>query len=319
MNWFLMALSAILGGVATWFWSVRKVHRKVPVYEAGAKPTPATFVGAAAAPAPVAVEEPAVTQEAEATDTPPVEAPAAATLISPTPVPATEDSPVLPGIDVPAATDNPHGWTIKGNGDSGLYHTVKSPYYKRTKAEAWFETEADAEAAGFVRWDRRAKKSAEPVAVVSVPEGPYGPGSAAAGADGSGPAGWTIKGNADSMLFHTLASPYYKRTKAEAGFETEDAAEAAGFTRWDRREKKAAEPVAVVVPDGPYGPGSAAPAPDGSGPDGWTVKGNADSGLYHALASPYYSRTKAEVWFQTEEAAAAAGFARWDSRRKKKA
>jgi hypothetical protein len=64
---------------------------------------------------------------------------------------------------------------------------------------------------------------------------PFGPASAAAGADGSGPDGWTIKGNADSGLYHLPASPSWKRMHAEVGFETEEAAEAAGFKRWDWR------------------------------------------------------------------------------------
>lgn len=43
-------------------------------------------------------------------------------------------------------------------------------------------------------------------------------------------------------------------------------------------------------------------------PAGFDIKGNADSGKYHTPASPYYGRTKAEVWFDTTEAAEAAGF-----------
>jgi hypothetical protein len=62
----------------------------------------------------------------------------------------------------------------------------------------------------------------------------------------------------------------------------------------------------------PYGPGSAAPLIDGSGPVGFTIKGNADSMLYHTTESPYYERTKAEVWFRTEADATRAGFGRWD-------
>lgn len=68
-------------------------------------------------------------------------------------------------------------------------------------------------------------------------------------------------------------------------------------------------------PARPFGPASAAPAADGSGPDGWSVKGNADSGLYHTPASPSWKRMKAEAWFESEGAAEAAGFTRWDWRR----
>lgn len=68
-------------------------------------------------------------------------------------------------------------------------------------------------------------------------------------------------------------------------------------------------------PSHPFGPGSAAPRPDGSGPTGWSIKGNADSGLYHTTSSPSWRRLRAEAWFETVEAAEAAGFTRWDWRR----
>lgn len=58
-----------------------------------------------------------------------------------------------------------------------------------------------------------------------------------------------------------------------------------------------------------HGPDSHAPLEDGSQPEGHPVKGNADSMLYHTPESPFYGRTKAEVWFTTAEAAEAAGFA----------
>lgn len=76
------------------------------------------------------------------------------------------------------------------------------------------------------------------------------------------------------------------------------------------------ETAAPAVPEpGPYGESSAAPATDGSGPQGWEVKGNADSMLYHTPDSPYYGRTKPEVWFADEATAAAAGFLRWDHKK----
>jgi hypothetical protein len=64
--------------------------------------------------------------------------------------------------------------------------------------------------------------------------------------------------------------------------------------------------------DNRYGPGSAAPLPDGSAPGPeYTIKGNAGSMLFHRPDSPYYARTKAEVWFQTATDARAAGFTEW--------
>jgi len=43
------------------------------------------------------------------------------------------------------------------------------------------------------------------------------------------PAGYDIKGNADSMKFHTPESQWYEATKAEVWFNSAEAAEAAGF------------------------------------------------------------------------------------------
>lgn len=56
--------------------------------------------------------------------------------------------------------------------------------------------------------------------------------------------------------------------------------------------------------------GAVMPDADGSGPDTHPIKGNADSMLYHTPDSRYYKVTKAEVWFDTEENAEAAGFAK---------
>jgi len=67
-----------------------------------------------------------------------------------------------------------------------------------------------------------------------VEEPPYGEGSlrlAVASADA--PSGYTIKGNEDSMLYHSAESPTYKRTIAEVWFRDVETAEAAGFNRWD--------------------------------------------------------------------------------------
>lgn len=52
-------------------------------------------------------------------------------------------------------------------------------------------------------------------------------------ADGSAPGPeYTIKGNADSMLFHAPTSPSYQLTRAEVWFRDADEARAAGFTEW---------------------------------------------------------------------------------------
>jgi large subunit ribosomal protein L22 len=64
----------------------------------------------------------------------------------------------------------------------------------------------------------------------------------------------------------------------------------------------------AAVADAPYGEGSHAPLPGDAMPDGFEIKGNADSMKYHLPGTRYYAATIAEVWFATAEAAEAAGF-----------
>jgi len=54
-----------------------------------------------------------------------------------------------------------------------------------------------------------------------------------------------------------------------------------------------------------YGPGSYR---GDTPPEGYDIKGNEDSMKFHAPDSPWYGRTIAEVWFDSAEAAEAAGF-----------
>jgi large subunit ribosomal protein L17 len=60
--------------------------------------------------------------------------------------------------------------------------------------------------------------------------------------------------------------------------------------------------------DAPYGPGSHAVIEDDSQPEGFPIKGDEGSKLYHTPDSPAYEEAVAEVWFATEQDAQAAGF-----------
>jgi large subunit ribosomal protein L4 len=74
----------------------------------------------------------------------------------------------------------------------------------------------------------------------------------------------------------------------------------------------------VAETEAPYGADSHAALDDGEQPDGFPIKGNASSKLYHVPGSAFYDRTVAEVWFRDAEAAEAAGFALPPSQRAKK-
>ncbi|OZM74902.1 50S ribosomal protein L17 [Amycolatopsis antarctica] len=96
-------------------------------------------------------------------------------------------------------------------------------------------------------------------------------------------------------------------------------AEAARKTKFAKDAPKAEAPKAEEAPADTadateadagisFGEGSHAALEDGSQPDGFPIKGNASSKLYHVPGSSHYDRTVAEVWFASAEAAEAAGF-----------
>lgn len=81
------------------------------------------------------------------------------------------------------------------------------------------------------------------------------------------------------------------------------------------RDPGSASPDGVGVVPGTY-PGSAEPLTDGATPSPeYTVKGKEASKLCHGPSSPYYQRTKADVWFRNEQDAVAAGFRAWSRNR----
>ena len=93
----------------------------------------------------------------------------------------------------------------------------------------------------------------------------------------------------------------------EAAEEAKDAApaeEAAPSEEAAAPAEEAAAPAAAAdLPDGAH-----APNEDGSMPAGFEIKGNADSMKFHQPGGRWYEQTVAEIWFNTPEAATAAGY-----------
>ncbi len=98
------------------------------------------------------------------------------------------------------------------------------------------------------------------------------------------------------------AAPAEASAPAPKDLEIDDAVEAAPATE-AAGLVDAPEAAAADLPAG-----AAAPLADGSAPEGFTVKGNADSGLYHEPDGRWYDATVAEFWFKTAADAEAAGF-----------
>ncbi len=85
---------------------------------------------------------------------------------------------------------------------------------------------------------------------------------------------------------------------------------------WADDDAEESEPSEPAVVASPYGPGSVFPNDDGSVPSGYDIKGNAGSMLFHTPESPSYETSVPEVYFNSEDAARAAGFAHWDRKRR---
>jgi large subunit ribosomal protein L4 len=104
-----------------------------------------------------------------------------------------------------------------------------------------------------------------------------------------------------------------KPAKAEKAASLVDAAEAAPAPKATKAAKVAEAPAeaAAELPAA-----AAAPLADGSAPEGYSVKGNADSGLYHEPDGRWYDATVAEFWFKSAADAEAAGFKKAGSRAK---
>jgi large subunit ribosomal protein L22 len=81
--------------------------------------------------------------------------------------------------------------------------------------------------------------------------------------------------------------------------------ESAGHNVDDVVEETSSDAVSAAIWEG-----SVDATDDGEAPEGYEIKGNAQSMLFHTPDSRYYKATKAEVWFDTEESAVAAGFSK---------
>ena len=324
VNWCLMAVSFALGLVLTLAFMIRRVKREVPVGGAsGATGNVGEASGATAA----TLAGSAGAATATATAGGGAEAPTTKTVVS-QPDLDTPTSKIAAGAEVDAPTTAITTPSAEAGGDAptsvlrkpavkdavedatggGATSGIDVPTSKIAAGSAGATVAAGL--VGAAGKDDTADSDAE------VETAPYGEGSVRLAAGAEPPSGWDIKGNEDSMLYHTVDSPSYRQTIAELWFRDEDAARAAGFRHWKEGRGSGIATFAateVDLPPGPHGPGSAVPNDDGSGPEGWTVKGNEDSMLYHSTESPYYSRTIAEVWFRDPETAEAAGFNRWDS------
>jgi large subunit ribosomal protein L22 len=152
----------------------------------------------------------------------------------------------LPDGAVPAPEDGsvPEGYEIKGNANSMKYHVPGGRYYEATIGDVFFDTVDHAEAAGYeapatdeaaiaetveAEETAQAEEATEAEETGGAVPSPVPEGAVAAPDDGSIPAGYEIKGNANSMKYHVPGGRYYEVTIADVFFDTAEHAEAAGY------------------------------------------------------------------------------------------
>jgi len=117
--------------------------------------------------------------------------------------------------------------TFLGSKDQGWAPHEPSPAYTYTDTP----TPKDPEPEPLDEADDEADEIVEPETMLEEPTNPFGEGSFVGTEP---PEGFTIKGNDRSMKYHVPESGGYERTIADVWFNSEEAAQAAGFTRAQR-------------------------------------------------------------------------------------
>lgn len=118
-------------------------------------------------------------------------------------------------------TPSPRGTGVGLPSDAATAETLD-----RTQSSALVESGAD--------HTQDQPAGTEPAGHLAAQE-PYGAGSASAAADGSGPADYTVKGDAGAMVYYEEGHPEYEQTRADVWFDSPAHAEAAGFRAPRRR------------------------------------------------------------------------------------
>ncbi len=183
--------------------------------------------------------------------------------------------------------DCPTGYPVKGNASSHIYHQPGSRSYEQTKPEFCFRTVAAAEAAGY----RIAKQALEAAGRpdLDMSEGLTGIGQSAGSAAGtrSVPAGGMSAAAGTSA--GSQAAP--DRAETRSGGAGAASHGGSGGTQATRT------PAGAVAGDGTH-----------RCPNGYPIKGNASSRIYHVPDSSSYEQTIPEFCFNSTGSAEAAGF-----------
>ncbi len=309
MKWPLLLALILVLALLIWFFFGRPIRKDAKAAHRADKEHPTTEAAeatdapatAAAVPAEASVAEPAA--ETPAVEEPATEEPTEASVEAEVAETATDD---VTDADTAAVVAEAESVTAAA--------AAAEPVVTEAVAAEPEATEAAADETPVAAEPKATPAAEAPAATNGAPY----PGAVLPAADGTSPdAAYDIKGSSGKK-YHTTASPYYGRTKAAVYFDSVESAEAAGFVGassdfYDRSKKAdTVETDQPLPPASSYGAGSADPLEDGSSPHPtYVVKGNIrkdGAKRYHTSASTAYKRTQAEVWFDSESSAEAAGF-----------
>lgn len=226
-NWLWSLLVFLIGAAITWILLERREHF-APAGEP-VEDKEAVLVGATVAPVVRAEPRPVVRPEPQ-----PVVHDEPKPVVRPEPTPAVRAEP-KPVREAPAPVVRAAPKPVHEEAAPVVREEPKPAFSQLMEAEPTLFDDADPAV-------DHAINATEPQVRADAPPGRYGEGSADAVPHQGPPDGFTIKGNTQSMLFHTPDSPYYGRTKPEVWFRTESDAERAGFTKYARRPRKSANP-----------------------------------------------------------------------------
>ncbi|BBX72157.1 hypothetical protein H7H78_03040 [Mycobacterium shinjukuense] len=109
---------------------------------------------------------------------------------------------------------------------------------KKAPARNQLSTTTIADAKESARERISVAKASPTMQARTLPFAPYGRGSARAGPDGGGPAGWLVKGRSDTRLYYTPDDPAYDSIVAQVWFRDEAAAARAFFTPWAKSARR---------------------------------------------------------------------------------
>jgi len=119
---------------------------------------------------------------------------------------------------------------VRSNGEAGSLKLSDAAVEAVAPPAATKKATAEKATATEPKQEKATEPKAAPAAAKATKTAPYGPGSKAPLKSGNAPKGHDVKGNENSMKYHTPDGQWYDQTDPEVWFDSVETAEAAGFS-----------------------------------------------------------------------------------------